>query len=114
MTTNLQLEHRHLLNHCKACGGWITPSYDGRHARAHSAVCPKRPGLRGLTPDEIDLMTHISRWGSDGYPVHKFGHKWDWQYRSLQSGRLYSTKREAVLAFEAYYDILRDAKAGRI
>lgn len=70
--------------------------------------------LRGLSEDERALMTHILMWGSDGYPVQKQGRYWGWSFRSLASGKLYRTKREAVHNFEAYHDILIDAAAGRI
>lgn len=34
---------------------------------------------RGLTEDERALMQHVSRWGSDGYPVQKCGSRhWSW------------------------------------
>lgn len=70
--------------------------------------------MRGINEDEQALMTHVTMWGSDGYPVRKCGRKWTWDYRSLKCPVLYRTKREAVASFEAYWDILLDAKAGRI
>ena len=71
--------------------------------------------LRGITEDEKALMTHVGMWGSDGYPVKKLGRHWWYEYRDvIKSGTLYKTKREATTAFEAYYDILIDAVAGRV
>lgn len=69
-----------------------------------------------LSEDENALLAHISMWGSDGYPVRKRGRGWVWgEWRSIQGPRYtYKTKREAVAAFEAYYDILLDRAAGRI
>ncbi len=72
--------------------------------------------LRGLTEDERALLTHLSRFGSDGYPVRKLGREWTWgPWRSVSGPpTLFKTKREAVASFERFYDILVDASAGRI
>lgn len=70
--------------------------------------------LRGLSEDEAGLLTHISRWGSDGYPVRRLARRWTWEFRSLRAPTLYRTKGQAVAAFEGYLDVLRDAKAGRV
>ncbi len=72
--------------------------------------------MRGLTEDELGLITHVSRWGSDGYPIQKQGRKWTWgAWRSVKGPPvLYATKREAIAAFERFHEILLDAKAGRI
>lgn len=72
---------------------------------------------RGISVDELALLQHISRWGSEGYPVRKTGgRKWTWgPWRGIQGApTVYTRKRDAVDAFEKYLDILRDAKAGRI
>jgi hypothetical protein len=72
--------------------------------------------MRGITEDEIALLNHISRWGSDGYPVMRRGRKWwvdDWRgVRGVPSP--FTTKRAAVAHFERFLDILLDAKAGRL
>lgn len=72
--------------------------------------------MRGITEDERALLTHISMWGSSGYPVQKVGRSWHWRdWRSVKGApTVYKTKREAVEAFERFRDILRDAIAGRI
>ncbi len=71
--------------------------------------------MRGITEDEKDLLTHWSRFGSDGYPIKKLGRGWYWSYRSIEGPpTIFRTKREAVRSFEAFVDILLDAKAGRI
>lgn len=70
---------------------------------------------RGVTDDEHSLITHVTRWGLDGYPVKKLGRGWTWNYRTIQGPPvMFKTKREAVASFEAYYDVLLDALAGRI
>lgn len=72
--------------------------------------------MTALTDNERHLMTHISRFGSDGYPIEKLGRGWVWQ-RAFGAGGspiVYRTKREATHAFEAYMSILRDRLAGRI
>jgi hypothetical protein len=72
---------------------------------------------RGITADELALLLHVSRWGSEGYPVRKSGaRKWTWgPWRGIQGPpTVYARKRDAVESFEKYLDILRDAKAGRI
>jgi hypothetical protein len=72
--------------------------------------------MRGLTEDERALLNHISRWGSDGYPVRKSGSRWTWGPFLSVNGPpvLFRTKREAVASFEAFEEILLDANAGRI
>jgi hypothetical protein len=71
---------------------------------------------RGLSEDEQALLTHVSRWGSDGYPIKKVGARWwCWDYRSIRGPQVcFPTKKQAVVSFEAFLDVLRDAKAGRI
>src|SRR3990167_6131097 len=64
-------------------------------------------GDRPLTGDDRALLVHVSRWGSDGYPVRRVGGRcWTWDYRSLSAPERYATKREAVAAFEAYHAVL--------
>lgn len=73
--------------------------------------------LRGITDDERALLTHLSRWGSDGYPIRKFRCKrWTWgPWRSVQGPpTVFQTRREAVASFEAFYEVLVDASAGRL
>lgn len=72
--------------------------------------------MRGITPDEKHLLGHISRWGSDGYPIKKAGRKWTWgPFLSVNGPPVcYTTKREAVASFEAFHEALLDANAGRI
>ena len=37
-----------------------------------------------LTEDENALLTHISRWGSDGYPLNHLKRGWTWDYRGIK------------------------------
>jgi hypothetical protein len=69
-----------------------------------------------LTEGENQLLQHISRWGSDGYPVHKLGRKWtvDSMFGAGGFPTTFKTKREAVARFEAYYTLLVDRSAGRL
>jgi hypothetical protein len=60
-----------------------------------------------LTRDERDLLTHISRFGSDGYPVGKVGSMWRWSYRDTHSERAYTSKKQATQNFEQYLETLR-------
>lgn len=74
-------------------------------------------GSRGLSPDEAGLLRHVMHFGSDAYPIQKIGsHSWTWgPWRTIQGPpKAWRTRREAVANFEAFLDILRDAKAGRI
>lgn len=68
------------------------------------------PDVLPLSKDERALMNHVSRWGSDGYPVSKLGRKWQWHDSHGVKGApvLYTTKRAAVEAFERYMDLLRE------
>jgi hypothetical protein len=73
--------------------------------------------MRGISQNEKDLLGHISRWGSDGYPVRKVGNsKWIWfEFFGCEGApTVYKTKRAAFTAFETYHQILLDALAGRI
>ena len=71
--------------------------------------------MRGITADEEDLLTHWSRFGSDGYPIKRLGRGWHWSYKKIKSPpTIFRTKREAVASFEAFIDVLLDAKARRI
>ncbi len=65
---------------------------------------------RGITEDERSLVNHITRWGSDGYPVRKSGRGWAWgPWRGVQGPpAIFKTKREAVQAFERFHEILLD------
>lgn len=68
-----------------------------------------------LTDDEQALLTHVSLWGSGGYPVHKLGRGWSWSYRGIAGPPVaFKTKRAAVASFEAFEAILIDRKAGRL
>lgn len=66
------------------------------------------PTTRALTDRERRLITHVGMFGSDGYPVSKVGSK-HWAYEG--GPRVFPTKREAVAAFEAYFDVLLDLLA---
>ena len=72
--------------------------------------------MRGITEAERALMTHITRWGSDGYPVYKCGSKhWAWGRTGVNGPPVvFPTKRAAIASFERFYDVLLDAHAGRI
>lgn len=62
---------------------------------------------RLMTYDERRLFSHIGRWGSEGYPIRKLGRKWDWHFTErVTSPTLYTTKREAVAAFERFLAVL--------
>ena len=69
-----------------------------------------------LTEDENALMTHISRWGSDGYPIRRLAPaKYIWEYRGIKGPPVvFGTKRAAVASFEAYHQVLIDRAAGRM
>ena len=69
-----------------------------------------------LSEDEAFVITHVSHFGSDGYPIRKLGRKWTWgPIRGINGPpAVFTTKREAVKSFEAYHDILLDKLAGRM
>lgn len=69
---------------------------------------------RPLTHDERALLTHVTMWGSTGYPLQKIknGRRWTWCYRSLSAPQLYKSRRECLAAFEQYLGVLRDCAAG--
>lgn len=53
-----------------------------------------------LTVEEQQALRHNSMWGSDGYPVHKLGRKWTVDHQAACCFGLFTTKREAVSAWE--------------
>lgn len=71
---------------------------------------------RGITEDERALLAHVTRWGSDGYPITRRGRSWYIDsFRSVRGfPTSFKTKREATAQFEKFLDILIDATAGRI
>ena len=66
---------------------------------------------RPITDGERQLMTHVSMWGSDGYPIRKVQRKWivDTMFGVNGPPTVYKTKREAAAAFERFLDVLREA-----
>mgnify|MGYP001603162812 CR=1 FL=1 len=81
----------------------------------HDRTTPS-PRHHGLTIAEAAFSDHMSRWGSDGYPVRKVGSRWIWDDFCGVSGAptVYKTKRECVAAIGRYIDILHDKLAGRL
>lgn len=70
-----------------------------------------------LNENESSFLRHMTRWGSDGYPVRKLeGAHWVWnEFFGIKGAPIvYRTKRACVAAIEAYLDVLRDKHAGRI
>ena len=70
----------------------------------------------GLSEAEHRLMDHVTRWGSDGYPVRKVGRGWHVEQSFGVEGipMVFKTKREAVEAFERWHALMLDKHAGRI
>ncbi len=69
-----------------------------------------------LTDQEYHFLTHVQRWGSDGYPIARFGSRWRWvdSYGIRPEGNhIFATKRDAMNAIESFLDHLRDKHAGR-
>lgn len=68
-----------------------------------------------LSDAEYDFMNHMSRWGSDGYPVMKLGRGWHWceAFGIRGAPGIYKTKREAFAAVERYLDTLRERVSKR-
>lgn len=57
---------------------------------------------RRLTDDDRAVLTHWSRWGSDGYPIRKLGRKWT----HPRTPALFDRKRDAIASWEVQIDIL--------
>ena len=68
---------------------------------------------RPLDDNERQLLTHVMRFGADGYPVQKIGNRWHWQDAHGVPGAptTWKTKREAVEAFERFVNTLMDRQA---
>lgn len=72
--------------------------------------------VAALSASEKSIVQHVSRWGSDGYPITKVGRRWHWNEMFGVRGApvSYKTKRAAVQAFENFHDLLLDKAAGRV
>lgn len=71
----------------------------------------------GLNANERNWLNHMTRWGSDGYPVRKLRPgRWVWdEFFGIKGApTVYKTKKAAMAAVEAYEDLLIDKHAGRI
>jgi hypothetical protein len=55
-----------------------------------------------ITEEEDRTLAHWSMWGSDGYPVEKYGAGWHVKYFP----NVFKTKKEAIVKWEAYIDTL--------
>lgn len=70
-----------------------------------------------LSPEEQALLTHVTMFGSAGYPIRKLarGSRWVWDDAFGVKGTptVYKTKRAAVAAFEVWCSLMRDKLAGR-
>jgi hypothetical protein len=70
-----------------------------------------------LTESENRFLSHMSMWGSAGYPVRKVGTgRWIWdEFHGVKGAPVvYRTKRDCVDAIETYIGVLCDKSAGRI
>jgi hypothetical protein len=72
-----------------------------------------------LTERESFILNHITRFGSEGYPVQKVSSRhWSWNYGNGEDMHscpvVFPTKKQAVASFEGHLEILRDKKAGRL
>lgn len=69
-----------------------------------------------LSEQESAFMGHMTRWGSDGYPVRKIGNGWQWvEFYGIKGAPVvYKTKKAAFEAVENYIEFLCDKIAGRI
>jgi len=66
-----------------------------------------------LTDGERRLLSHITLWGNDGYPVARRGRRWflETEGYGIKHPGSWPTKREAIAAFEALRDALGDRYA---
>ena len=79
-------------------------------AQQHSDRTHPHPRYIGLSIAEGDFLAHMSRWGSDGYPIAKTGSgRWIWREAFGVNGspKVYRTKRDATAAVELYLEGLQ-------
>lgn len=94
-------------------GSWTANQLLG-HIRREEAAVQRKAIPETITEDERFILTHISRFGSAGYPVKKVGSRhWTWGYRDKNCNVTFPTKREAVASFERHHNYLLDKLAGR-
>jgi hypothetical protein len=69
-----------------------------------------------ITDGEKQWLSHMMRWGSDGYPVSKSGKGWIWREAFGVGGSpiIYKTKKAAMAACALCEDLLIAKKAGRL
>ena len=77
------------------------PDYE-REVRETGAALADEAFKNGhrLTEDEQAVLTHWTRFGSDGYPVSKLGAKWRLDSPLTSGVPLFKTKYAAVRAWE--------------
>ncbi len=55
--------------------------------------------MREISKDEKALLTHISMWGSDGYPVQQISGGWAWgPWRSIKGSPLIFPSKKLITA----------------
>lgn len=63
-----------------------------------------------LTDDEVALLYHVMRWGSQGYPIRKLQSKWiidSWRsWKGFPT--TYKTKKAAQAQFERWVDLANE------
>lgn len=66
-----------------------------------------------MSESEKSFLSHMMRWGSDGYPIQKISGKWYWtEFFGIQGAPCsYKTKKSATQAVEKYIDVLIDKAA---
>jgi len=69
-----------------------------------------------LSEAESRFLQHMTMFGSDGYPIRKYGRVWIWEdfFGVKGPNTVYTTKSEGHSAIDRYLEILCDKKAGRL
>jgi hypothetical protein len=62
-----------------------------------------------LTNADLELVNHVTRWGSEGYPIQKVGHGWHWIDSHGVKGppTVFKSKGAATEAFEGWMELKR-------
>lgn len=83
--------------------------------KANERATP-HPRHIGLSIAEGNFLDHMTRWGSDGYPIEKCGRTWQWReaFGIVGPPTVFRTKRAAFESVDRYLDVLLDKLAGRL
>jgi hypothetical protein len=89
---------------------------DIQPGRTMNTLTSSAEGGSPLSEAEHRFLQHMTTFGSDGYPIRKYGRVWIWEdcFGVKGPNTVYKTKSKGHSAIDRYLEILCDKKAGRL